>query len=46
MQGVRVVRLGGAGSWMDSLQLLCSQDCHPSNLGLDSDVRLILQSGL
>ena len=24
--GVRVVRLGGAGSWMDSLQLLCSQD--------------------
>ncbi|CAE7217217.1 unnamed protein product, partial [Symbiodinium sp. CCMP2456] len=23
--GVRVVRLGGAGSWMDSLQLLCSQ---------------------
>eukprot|EP00439_Symbiodinium_sp_Y106_P022949 s5205_g2.t2 len=24
--GVRVVRLGGAGSWMDSLQLLCSQE--------------------
>ncbi|CAE7216630.1 unnamed protein product [Symbiodinium natans] len=24
--GLRVVRLGGAGSWMDSLQLLCSQE--------------------